>query len=537
HTTEIRLSLKVATIMELEFDPLLLRSLNVFLLVSFLFFLVKIWKRIKTCDHHDTTPKLPPGPTKLPLIGNLHNLVGGGLPHHVLRDLAKKYGPIMHLQLGEIPTVVVSSAKMGKEILVTHHPTFAGRPANLATKIIWYKQEDMVFSPYGDYWKQMKKICMMELLSKKRVESFRFIRQDEISKLAESIIQSSGGSPGGVLVNLTDKLFDYSSSVICRAAFGRICKDKEAMIKKMKIALALVGGFNLAHVFPSLKFLPIITGLKHKLLEAHHKIDEILEDVIKQHKANHEIGRKGNAESGDEDLIDVLLRHQESDTDLQIPITARNIKALILDIFTGGTDTAAATIEWALSELMRHPGVMVKAQAEVRQVCKRKKTIEESDIQNLKYLKTVIQETLRLHPPAPLLPKQSRENCEVNGYMIPDKTQILVNVWAIGRDPEHWDEPEKFKPERFEQKSFDYMGTQSEYIPFGAGKRMCPGVTFGAATVELSLAYLLYRFDWKLPNGMKPNDLDMAEISGLTADRKTNLQLIAIPYLYLGDHD
>ncbi|KAL3537118.1 hypothetical protein ACH5RR_000484 [Cinchona calisaya] len=491
--------------MELEFDPLLLRSLNLFLLVSFAFLLVKIWKKIETY-FHKPTPKLPPGPTKLPLIGNIHNLhnlvVGGGLAHHVFGDLAKKYGLLMHLQLGEISTVVVSSAKLAKEILATHHPSFAGRPANLATRIIGMS----------------KKISLLLLM-------------EEISKLAESIIQSSGGSPGGVLVNLTHKLFEYSSSVICRAAFGRICKDKDTMIKRVKIALALVGGFNLADVFPSLKFLPIITGLKHKLLEAHHKIDEILDDVVKQHIENHEIGRKGNAESGDEDLIDVLLRlQQETSTDLQIPIRTRNIKALILDMFTGGTESTAVTIQWALSELMRHPGVMKKAQAQVRQVCKRKKIIEDDDIQNLKYLKMVIQETIRLHTPAPLIPRASRENREINGYMIPNKTQVIVNAWAIARDPEYWDEPEKFKPERFENKSFDYMGTQSEYIPFGTGRRMCPGVTFGLASVELSLAHLLYHFDWRLPDGMMPNDLDMDEVDGLVVGRKTDLQLIATPY-------
>ncbi|KAL3537119.1 hypothetical protein ACH5RR_000485 [Cinchona calisaya] len=236
----------------------------------------------------------------------------------------------MHLQLGEISTVVVTSAKMAKEILVTQHPAFASKPDTLATRIIWYDQGNVVFTPYGEYWKQMRKISMMELLCIKRVGSFRFIRQDEISKLVEFINQSSGAG-GCQVINLTDKLFEYSSSVICRAAFGGICKDKDTMIKRMKIALALVGGFNLADLFPSLKFLPIITGLKHKLLEVHNKIDEILDDIVKQHKENHEIGRKCNAESGDKDLIDVLLLlQQESGNPDQIPITTRNIKAVIL---------------------------------------------------------------------------------------------------------------------------------------------------------------------------------------------------------------
>ncbi|KAL3537134.1 hypothetical protein ACH5RR_000500 [Cinchona calisaya] len=318
--------------MEIQFNAFLLSSPKyLFLLFSFLILLVKIWKKTKTSSDHDITPKLPPGPTKFPLVGNLHNLVvGGGLPHHVLAGLAKKYGPIMHVQLGEISTVVVSSAKMAKEILVTHHPCFANRPENLATRIIWYEQEDMGFSPYGEYWKQMRKICLMELLSLKSVRSFRFIRQDEISKLVESIIQSSS-SAAGVPVNLTEKLFDYTSSVVCRAAFGRICKDKDMMINNLKIAFSVLAGFNLADFFPSLKFLPVITGWKQRLQEVHCQMDEVLEDMITQHKANHEIGRKGNAESGDKDLIDLLLlQQQESGNNHQIPITTRNIKGVIL---------------------------------------------------------------------------------------------------------------------------------------------------------------------------------------------------------------
>ncbi|KAL3528230.1 hypothetical protein ACH5RR_012886 [Cinchona calisaya] len=179
--------------MDIQFSPFLLSSPKyLFLLFSFLILLLKIWKKTTSSDY-DITPKLPPGPTKFPLIGNLHNLVGG-LPHHVLAGLAKKYGPLMHLQLGEISTVVVSSAKMAKEILVTHHPCFANRPENQSTRIIWYEQEDMGSAPYSEHWKQMRKICMMELLSIKSVDSFRFIRQDEISRLVESIIQSSSSA-------------------------------------------------------------------------------------------------------------------------------------------------------------------------------------------------------------------------------------------------------------------------------------------------------------------------------------------------------
>ncbi|KAL3498416.1 hypothetical protein ACH5RR_041148 [Cinchona calisaya] len=304
--------------MEFQFFPFTLNSFNIFLLLSFL---VLLWKKVSKTSKE--TGKLPPGPMKLPLFGNIHNLIGG-LPHYVLRDLAKKYGPLMHLQLGEVPAIVVTSAEMAKEVLVTNDPAFAGRPERLAPKIIWYNQEDMAFSPYGEHWKQMRKICMMELLSGKNVRSFSFIRKDEMLKLTESI-----RSLLGVPINVTDKFFAYTSSMTCRASFGRICKDKEIMIDYIKKIVILAAGFDAADVFPSVKILPIVSGLKGKLLKMHEKMDIILDDVINQHKLNHKNGKMGNAESGDEDLIDVLLRLHGSGN-LQIPITIRNIKGIIL---------------------------------------------------------------------------------------------------------------------------------------------------------------------------------------------------------------
>jgi cytochrome P450 len=180
-----------------------------------------------------------------------------------------------------------------------------------------------------------------------------------------------------------------------------------------------------------------------------------------------------------------------------------------------------------MSEMMRNPRVLEKVQAEIRQACKGKKKIDEKDIQNLSYLKSVIKETLRLHPPATLLmPRECREACEIDGYEIPIKTQLIINAWAIGRDPAFWHDGESFIPERFDSSSIDYKGANFEYIPFGAGRRMCPGILFGVANVELPLAQLLYQFDWKLPGNMKPEDLDMIENFGGVVARKNKLHLI-----------
>uniref|UniRef100_M1AJF3 Cytochrome P450 n=1 Tax=Solanum tuberosum TaxID=4113 RepID=M1AJF3_SOLTU len=411
----------------------------------------------------------------------MHHLIGA-LPHHVLRNLSKKYGPLMHLKLGEIDAVIVSSPHMAKQVLKVHDLSFAARPELMASDIVFYSQKDIVFAKYGDYWKQMRKICISELLSAKMVKSFSLIRQDAVHDLVASI-----RSTPNVVVNMSERFLDL---------------------------LALL----------------YVDQLSEKLKSLHQKIDVILEKIIHEHKENRANGKEGNSEFGGEDLIDVLLRVMENG-ELQFPITNDSVKAIVLDLFFGGTETSSVIIQWALSELMKNPNVMAKAQAEVRCVCTGKKDLNDNDVEELKYLKLVINETLRLHPASPLLGlRQCREETIIDGYTIPLKSQVVVNGWAIARDPESWDDPETFVPERFENSCVDFNGNHFQYIPFGAGSRMCPGMHFGLANVVYPLAQLLYHFDWKLPYGQQPEDLDMTETLGISATRKNDLHLIAISH-------
>lgn len=199
-------------------------------------------------------------------------------------------------------------------------------------------------------------------------------------------------------------------------------------------------------------------------------------------------------------------------------------------MFTGGTDTSSTVIEWTMSELMRHPPIMAKVQEEARRVFGGKGAVDETGINELKYMKLVLMESLRLHPPVCLLIRECIESCKIGGYDIPSKTKVLINSWAMSRDPTLWgDDCEVFNPERFLGSSIDYKGAYLQYLPFGSGRRMCPGMLFGMVNVELPLAKLLYYFDWKLPNDMKPQDLDMAEVRGGTTRRKSELVLIPVP--------
>ncbi|KAI3681181.1 hypothetical protein L6452_35966 [Arctium lappa] len=457
---------------------------------------------------------LPPGPPKLPIIGNIHQ-IAGALPHHAFRHLAKKYGPIMHMQLGQISTIIVSSPHLAKDVFKTNDLALASRPTSLLADIVLYGGSDVALGPYGDYWRQLKKIITVELLSAKKVRSFSSFRQQEVGSFVE-FIRSASGKP----VTIREKVTKMINNIVCKSSFGDNCKQQDVLIELVDELGRLVSGFYVADLFPEFGFLSVISGMKSKLTTIHKSLDRIFDEIFEERKSR----RLRNGESED-DLLDVLFTIKESGG-LQIPITDNNIKAVFVNMFTGGTDTSAMTIEWAMTEMMKNPNVMEKAQKEVRETFKGKKTIVEDDLKDLVYLKLVIKETLRLHPPLPLLlPRECMEQCQIDGYDIPIKTKVIVNAYACAVNPEYWEDAESFKPERFDKSSVDFMGTNFEFVPFGSGRRMCPGITFGLTSIEFALAQMLYYFDWKLPSGLSPKDIDMTENDGATATQKVPLSV------------
>ncbi|XVF03635.1 hypothetical protein REPUB_Repub05bG0010000 [Reevesia pubescens] len=491
-------------------------------LLSFLLIFLIIIKSLKKSQAKNSSRKPIPGPRKLPLIGNMHQLVGY-LPHRCLRDLARKHGPIMHLQLGQISTVVVSSPEIAEEVMRTHDIIFACRPFLSVAMIITYKCTDIVFAPYGSYWRHLRKICMLELMSAARVHSFQSIREEEVLNLIK-MIRANEGLP----FNLGEKVLSMTYAITATAAFGKKCTDQEAFISVISETTQLIAGFNISDYFPSLKVLDLVSGLRHKVEKLHGEADRILQNIVNDHKESRARAKSRSEDVDKEDLVDVLLRLQENG---EFPLVNDNIKAIIFDIFAGGSESSSTLVEWAMIEMIKNPRVMREAQAEVRQVFEGKGNVDETGIHELKYLKSVIKETLRLHPIFPLLlPRECSKDCEVNGFEIPSKTRVIINTWAIGRDPNHWPEPEKFYPERFLNSSVDFIGTNFEFIPFGAGRRICPGIQFAEPNMELPLAQLLFHFDWKLPNGMKQEDVDMTEDFGATVRSKNKLVLVPTPY-------
>jgi cytochrome P450 len=247
----------------------------------------------------------------------------GSLPHRTLSNLAKKYGPIMHLQIGELSTIVISSPRIAQEVYTSNDVNFSDRPNLVVAKIVYYNFADIASAPYGEYWRDMRKLCMMELLNSKKVQSFHSIMEEEVSRLISSIRDLEG-----VTINLTEKSIDIESSIVCRSAVGRKCKDQKSLIKLGKEATSFAGIFNVGDIFPSLSLIDSIFGSKRKLFQMHKMIDNILEGIIREHEEDLFCSTMGKTsdDQHSEDILDILLRLKETNNEA---ITRDSIKANI----------------------------------------------------------------------------------------------------------------------------------------------------------------------------------------------------------------
>ncbi|GAV80873.1 p450 domain-containing protein [Cephalotus follicularis] len=509
-------------LLSLLFHPLFITSLAVFLSLLFKKFFTAPNKKISL-----------PSPSKLPIIGNLHQI--GYLPHRSLKIMAQNHGSLMLLHFGIVPVLVVSSADAACEIMKTHDLIFASRPKSKAFEKLLYNYKDVAAAPYGEYWRQMRSICVFHLLNKKMVESFRKVREEETTLMVEKIRKLSSSS---LPMNLSEIVATLSNDVICRVAIGKKYNGGDCgtrFTKLVKELEELLGGFNLGDYLPWLAWVSRVNGLDAQQEKVAKGLDEILDGVVREHidRLKNGIDAHGSVQGEEQkDFVDVLLSIQKENT-TGFSVDPVNIKAIILDVLVGGTDTTSTTVEWTMAELLRHPKVMKELQNELRTVAGDKSYITEDNLAMLHYLKAVIKESLRLHPPLPLLvPRESTKDVNIKGYDIEAKTQIYVNVYAIGTDPTSWEHAEEFLPDRFLNNSIDFTGHHFQFTPFGAGRRGCPGAGFAMAITELTLANLIYKFDWALPGGAGEQNLDMTESTGLTARKKFPLTVVSTPYSF-----
>ncbi|XP_020212857.1 flavonoid 3'-monooxygenase [Cajanus cajan] len=474
---------------------------------------------------------LPPGPKPWPILGNFPHM--GQVPHQSLATLARVHGPLMHLCLGFVDVIVVASSSVAEQFLKIHDSNFSNRPPNAGAKYIAYNYQDMVFAPYGPRWRLLRKITSVHLFSGRAMEEFRHLREEEVGRLTRNLASSDSKA-----VNLGQLLNVCTTNALGRVVIGRRvfddgnggCDHRADEFKAMVVELMVLAGvFNIGDFIPSLEWLDL-QGVQAKMKKLHKRFDAFLTSIVEEHKSSSSKSEKHK------DLLSTLLSLRNVPDDDGNQLTDTEIKALLLNMFTAGTDTSSSTTEWAIAELIRNPRILAQVQQEMDRVVGRERNVKEEDLAHLPYLQAVIKETFRLHPSTPLsLPRVASESCEIFGYHIPKGATVLVNVWAIARDPKEWADPLEFRPERFlpggEKPDVDVRGNDFEVIPFGAGRRICAGLSLGLRMVQLLTATLAHSFDWELENGLNPEKLNMDEAYGLTLQRAVPLLVHPRPRL------
>ncbi|KAL0856970.1 hypothetical protein Bca101_062124 [Brassica carinata] len=436
--------------------------------------------------------KLPPSPTKLPIIGNIHQI--GNLPHKSLHDLSLKHGPFMFVNLGTTPYLVVSSADALEEMTRNHDIIFSNRPANTSLYPLMGNGHDLVYNPYGDQWKQIRKISALHLMSKNVVNRFQTLRDEEISSMLETINLSS---IKGEEIDMSDMFNTVVTNVLHRSYTGSY---KRGEMRGLESATRnflncdvkfkkLLGSFCFQDLLPSFAFFDRFTGFTTLLKTTYSELDVIMENLINQRKK--------------ESFVDVLL-HQRDNDKLEY-----DVKAIMqVRYIYRGYRVCRLGARVVTGRPRQAPQVMRKAQDEVQRVVRTKSKISSNEIDQMHYLKCVIKETLRMHPPGIVPRETSSKWIKVGGYDIPPKTKILVNLFSVQRDAKYWENPEDYIPERFLDKNIEFMGTKG--------------------TLLLDLVVGTALFDWKMPDGSKPEELNMDEVSQFVVARKYPLKLIPV---------
>ncbi|KAL5705004.1 hypothetical protein ACHQM5_023356 [Ranunculus cassubicifolius] len=519
------------------------------ILVGTLFFLLFFfgntlwnWKIRNTTNSKVAIPE-PAG--AWPIVGHLLMLSDPAVAHLVFGRLADKYGPAFMVRLGFYKALVVSSSDVARECFTTNDKNFATRSRSNAAKIMAYDYAMFGLAPYGSYWRESRKIAILELLSSHRLELLKDVRMSEVKTSLTDLYQicqrKSGNSYEPVLVEMKQWFGAFTLNVIVRMIAGKRYSNTSTtklhdyeegrrLQKEMHNLGYLFGVFVLADAIPALGWLDFKGHLKAMKRTA-KEIDSIFDRWLEEHRQN----ILADGSKVDKDFIYVLLsivgdyKISQYESDVVI-------KGICLNLILGANDTTTATLTWALSLLLNHRHVLKKVQDEIENNVGKDRQVEESDIEKLVYLQAIVKETMRLYPAAPLsAPHEAIKDCTVAGYHVPAGTQLLTNISKIQRDPRIWSNPNEFQPERFlsTQANVDVRGQHFELIPFGSGRRSCPGISFALQVIHLVLARLLHGFDFETPNSAP---VDMTGSAGLMNLKATPLEVLITPrleqYLY-----
>ncbi|KAK6942124.1 Cytochrome P450 [Dillenia turbinata] len=471
--------------------------------------------------------KLPPGPSPWPIVGNLYDIKP--VRFRCYAGWAEIYGPIISVWFGSTLNVIVSSWELAKEVLKEHDQQLADRHRSRSAAKFSRDGQDLIWADYGPHYVKVRKVCTLELFSPKRLEALRPIREDEVTAMVESIfIDYLNPENKGKSLLVRKYLGAVAFNNITRLAFGKRfvnsqgIMDEQGVEFKAIVANGLKLGASLA-MAEHIPWLRWMFPLEEEAFAKHgNRRDRLTRAITEEHTLARQ--KSGGAK---QHFVDALLTLQD-----KYDLSEDTIIGLLWDMITAGMDTTAISVEWAMAEVVKHPRVQQKAQEELDRVVGSGRVMTESDFSNLPYLQCVAKEAMRLHPPTPLmLPHRANANVKIGGYDIPKGSNVHVNVWAVARDPAVWKNPLEFRPERFLEEDVDMKGHDFRLLPFGAGRRVCPGAQLGINLVTSMLGHLLHHFTWAPPPGVSPDEIDMSESPGLVSYMRTPLQAVSTPRL------
>ncbi|XP_017242879.1 cytochrome P450 CYP82D47-like [Daucus carota subsp. sativus] len=510
-------------------------------LFAFLVFIFFVVKRHSTYGRQGIV--LPEAGGAWPFIGHMHLLGPNQLTHYTLGTMADKYGPAFTIKLGSHKVMVLSNWEMAKECFHTHDKNFAEKPAVLASNLLGYNSAMFAIAPYGSYWRKIRKIVSLELLSVRRIEMLKGLRVSEVQTSIREVYKlwvESGSNRHGVLVDMKQLFANITHNLIMamvagKRYYGGRANGKEGEAQKFEKMMRkfgyLFGVFLFSDSIPFLKWLDS-RAHKRDMKRTAQELDDFIQGWLEEHKQKRLV--RGEGPEGDEDFMDVMLTILN---DVEIAgFNADTInKATSLNLILAGSDSTTVALIWAVCLLLNNRHILDKAQAELDNIVGKDRHVDESDIKNLVYLQAIVKETLRLCPPSPVIPLRSAINdCIIKpGYNISAGTRVMVNIWKIHRDASVWSEPNEYKPDRFltTHKDIDVKGRNFELIPFGSGRRSCPGSALALQSLHLALASFIHCFDM---TNISSEDVDMTESFGLTNFKATPLQVFLLPRLQPG---
>nr|XP_027120034.1 ferruginol synthase-like [Coffea arabica] len=405
----------------------------------------------------------------------------------------------MSLKFGSRRTIVVSSPEIAKEMLQKHDLEFSGREIRDAARALDHHKFSVFWLPAQSQWRNLRKLCKERIFSSERLNASQGLRQEKVQQLCNYVRQHG---LKGQTINIGEAAFSTSLDLMRNTFFSVDFAQFDS-----------ISNSNTA-IDPQ--------GIRRTAKSSYGKLLDIIDGIIRQRSQER---NTSNTYLRKNDFLETLLDLNQQNESV---LSYMGMKHLILDLLVGGTETSSVTVEWAMAELIRNPEKKSKARDEIMEIIPQNEMVQESDISNLPYLRSVIKETFRLHPPAPFLVHQAESDAEINGYMVPKSADLLVNVWGIGRDPSLWSDPTSFVPERFMDTEIDVKGQHFELLPFGSGRRICPGLLLADRMAHLMVAALLHKFEWKLEEGIKPEELDMTENFEATINKAVPLKAIAV---------